>query len=427
MSALNILVFPCGSEIGLEIHAALRYAKDIRLHGASSVSDHGEFVYARYRQIAAQAGSDDLVEQLNGLIAEWGIDLVIPAHDSVIPVLAAAGSRLRAVAMVPDADTALVCRDKRLTYARLEPLGFVPATVDYPANAYPVFAKPAVGQGSQGAERVDGPERHHQLLDSGIDYVVNEYLPGEEYTVDCISDADGLLLHLAPRRRARVKSGISVRTEPVPADPEIAAMASAIAGELRLRGAWFFQVRRGADGRPKLLEVAPRIAGSMGLSRARGINYPLLGIYAHLGRPFSVLAQDYPLVMDRALGNRYRSGLHYERVYLDLDDTLVVDGAPSPLVMALLYQWSARQVPVILVTRHAGQPLDTLARHRICAELFERIVHIQDGSPKSATIGRDPAAIFIDDSFRERRDVLDTCGVPVFDLDAVEQLLDLRA
>lgn len=424
---MNILVFPCGSEIGLEIHAALRYAKDIRLHGASSVSDHGEFVYARYRQIAAQAGSDDLVEQLNGLIDEWAIDLVVPAHDSVIPLLAQAGSRLRAPAMVPDADTAQVCRDKRLTYARLEKLGIVPPAVAWPAPAYPVFAKPAIGQGSQGAERVDGPRRHRQLLDSGVDYVVNEYLPGEEYTIDCMSDADGRLLHAAPRRRTRVKSGISVRTEPVPADAAIAAMASAIADELRLRGAWFFQARRDRDGQPKLLEVAPRIAGSMGLSRARGINYPLLGIYAHLGRPFSVLAQDYPLVLDRALGNRYRAGLRYERVYLDLDDTLVVDGAPNPMLMALVYQWNARKVPVVLVTRHARRPLETLDRLHISPGLFERVVHIEDGSPKSEAIGRDPAAIFIDDSFRERRDVLESCGIPVFDLDAVEQLLDLRA
>ena len=427
MRRLNILVFPCGSEIGLEIHAALRYAKDIRLHGASSVSDHGEFTYARYRQIEAQAGSGDLVGQLNALIDEWAIDLVVPAHDSVIPVLAAAGPRLAAPAMVPDPDTARVCRDKRLTYARLQPLGFVPAAVDWPAPVYPVFAKPAVGQGSQGAERVDDAARHRQLLDSGTDYVVNEYLPGEEYTVDCMSDAEGRLLHAAPRRRARVKSGISVRTEPVPADPAIAAIATAIAGELLLRGAWFFQVRRDRDGVPKLLEVAPRIAGSMGLSRARGVNYPLLGIYAHLGRPFSVLAQDYPLVMDRALGNRYRAGLDYARVYLDLDDTLVLEDAPSPMLMALLYQWNARRIPVVLVTRHASAPLATLARHRICADLFERIVHIEDGSPKSAAIGADRAAIFIDDSFRERRDVLETCGIPVFDLDAVEQLLDLRA
>ncbi len=76
MRRLNILVFPCGSEIGLEVHAALRYAKDIQTHGASSVSDHGEFVYARYRQIQAQAGSEDLVGQLN----EAGLVQVMEAY-----------------------------------------------------------------------------------------------------------------------------------------------------------------------------------------------------------------------------------------------------------------------------------------------------------------------------------------------------------
>ena len=65
---VNVLVFPCGSEIGLEIHAALRHAKDICLHGASSVSDHGEFVYARYRQIAAQAGGT--LTEVNPLIVQ---------------------------------------------------------------------------------------------------------------------------------------------------------------------------------------------------------------------------------------------------------------------------------------------------------------------------------------------------------------------
>jgi hypothetical protein len=427
MPRLNILVFPCGSEIGLEIHAALRYAKDIRLHGVSSVPDHGEFVYARYRQIAAQADSDGLLDQLNALVAEWRIDLVVPAHDSVIPVLAAAGQRLHAPAMVPGAEMAATCRDKHLTYARLQHLGIVPAAIGFPAPAYPVFAKPAVGQGSQGAERVDCADRHRQLLDSGIDYVVSEFLPGEEYTVDCISGSDGVLLHAAPRRRTRVKSGISVRTEAVPLDAEIEAMANAIGVELRLRGAWFFQVRRDIHGRMKLLEVAPRIAGSMGLSRARGINYPLLGIYAHLGRPFSVLAQDWPLQMDRALCSRYRSGLAYSRVYLDLDDTLLLDDAPNPLLMGLLYQWRSRGVEVVLLTRHALRPQDTLDRHQISAGLFARIVHLEDGSPKSAAIGADRAAIFIDDSFRERRDVLETCRIPVFDLDAVEQLLDTRA
>lgn len=425
---MNVLVFPCGSEIGLEIHAALRHAKDVRLHGASSVSDHGEFVYARYRRIEASTDSGGLVEELNALIDEWAIDIVLPAHDSVIPLLAAAGARLRARAAVPDPDTAAVCRNKNLTYERLRHLDIVPAAASAPgAAAYPLFAKPAVGQGSHGAERVNDAPRHRQLADCGIEYVFSEYLPGAEFTVDCISDGDGALLQAAARTRARIKSGISVRTEPAPADPAVQAMAVAIAGELRLKGAWFFQVRHDRDGVPKLLEVAPRIAGSMALSRMRGINYPLLTVYAHLGRPFSVLAQDWPLVLDRALGNRYRAGLEYARVYLDLDDTLLVRDAPEPMLMALLYQWRARGVPVVLVTRHAGDPEQTLARQHICSGLFERIVHLRDGSPKSAAIAPGEAAIFIDDAFRERADVAAARGIPVFDVDAAEQLLDLRA
>ena len=35
-------------------------------------------------------------------------------------------------------------------------------------------------------------------------------------------------------------------------------------------------------------------------------------------------------------------------------------------------------------------------------------------------------AIFIDDSFAERRQVRESCGIPVFDLDMVESLLDWR-
>jgi len=428
---MNVLVFPCGSEIALEIHAALRACKGMRLHGASSADDHGEFVYARYRCIDADARDGEaLLSALNALIDEWAIDIVLPAHDSVIPLLAEAGAALHAPATVPDAATARLCRDKHLTYDRLAPLGFVPTRVRGLDTQYPIFAKPAIGQGSQGAERVDDAARHQALLGSGIDYVFAEYLPGEEYTIDCISDARGALLHAAPRRRTRVRNGIAVRTSAAPHDEALQAMAQAIADALRLRGAWFFQARRDASGRPKLLEVAPRIAGSMGLSRQRGINYPLLGILAHLDQPFRVLAQELPVEMDRALHSRFRSSLAYARIYLDLDDTLLLDGRVNPTLVALLYQWRAAGKAIVLLTRHAGCPSATLAAHHIHEGLFERIVHLTDGSPKSAAI--DPAelsggAIFIDDAFRERHDVHSRHGLPVFDLDAVEQLLDARA
>lgn len=425
--AINVLVFPCGSEIGLEIHAALKYSKDVELYGASSVSDHGEFVYLRYREVAAHVHSDDFIEQLNRLIEEWRIDIVLPAHDSVILKLAQCSAQLRAPAAVPELDVASICRNKNATYAHLADCDFIPASIQGLATEYPIFAKPAVGQGSQGAEVIHERERHQQLLNSSEEYVFSEYLPGIEYTIDCISDGSGRLLHVSPRERRRVKSGISVRTQPVQLEPEVTSMASVIAQAFAFKGAWFFQIKRNLRGQAKLLEIAPRIAGSMGLSRNLGINYPLLSIYAHLGMPFSVLTQNYPLQMDRALKSCFKADLDYERVYLDLDDTLVVNGKVNSALMALIYQWQGLGVAIVLITRHAQCPRDTLRRFRICLDLFSEIIHIVDGAPKSQFITPRCAALFIDDSYRERLDVSQVCGIPVFDLDAVEQLLDWRA
>jgi len=424
---LKVLVFPCGSEIALEIHAALGFNKAVKLFGVSSLSDHGEYVYANYRQIDAKADSESLVEQLNGLIEEWEIDIVLPAHDSVILALAERRAEVRAVVAAPEIAVARICRNKNKTYTFFEESGFVPRRVDAPSEGiYPIFAKPAVGQGSQGAEQVMERSRHEQLLRSGIEYVFSEYLPGIECTIDCISDASGVLLHLSPRVRERVKSGISVATRPFPLEVSLKAMAERIAGALRLRGAWFFQVKQSVLGEWRLLEIAPRIAGSMALSRNLGINYALLTLYAYLGMPFSVLAQDFPIRLDRALTNRFRVEHDYNCVYLDLDDTLIVGGRVNPTLAALLYQWQAQNVDIVLVTRHTRCPRKTLQHYRLAESLFERIEHIRDSTPKSQVIDRHRRAIFIDDSWRERLDVSRECGIPVFDIDALEQLLDSR-
>ena len=48
MQHKNILVFPCGSEVGLEINKSLKDISFITLFGGSSVSDHGLWEYENY-------------------------------------------------------------------------------------------------------------------------------------------------------------------------------------------------------------------------------------------------------------------------------------------------------------------------------------------------------------------------------------------
>jgi len=49
MKPRQVLVFPAGTEIGLEIHQSLQHCKEVVLHGAGQqTSDHAPFVYESY-------------------------------------------------------------------------------------------------------------------------------------------------------------------------------------------------------------------------------------------------------------------------------------------------------------------------------------------------------------------------------------------
>jgi len=47
----NVLIFPAGSEIGLEIYHALKYSHHVEVFGASGKSDHASFLYEEGRYV----------------------------------------------------------------------------------------------------------------------------------------------------------------------------------------------------------------------------------------------------------------------------------------------------------------------------------------------------------------------------------------
>jgi hypothetical protein len=193
---------------------------------------------------------------------------------------------------------------------------------------------------------------------------------------------------------------------------------------MSFHGAWFFQVKADADGELKLLEVAPRIGGTSALSRARGVNLPLLSLLEAERIPIQILASPQDVTIDRALVNRFKPLPSYSALYLDLDDTLILRDRVNPEMVKLVFQALNRGVRTVLLTRHAGDLPATLRQFRI-AGLFDEVVHIQDGRPKGDFI-REPDAIFVDDSFAERASVHAQTGIAVYDPAMVEALMDER-
>ncbi len=116
----NVLVFPAGTEIALEIHDALKFSKFVRLFGATSVPCHAEFVYAVCEENVPNADDPALIDALNAIIDKYSIDYVYPAHDSALLSLARAQARLHAPVVSSPLETVEICRSKNKTYEFLK-------------------------------------------------------------------------------------------------------------------------------------------------------------------------------------------------------------------------------------------------------------------------------------------------------------------
>lgn len=421
MKVRQVLVFPAGTEIGLEIHQALQHCKEVVLHGAGqSISSHAPFVYKSYHTLP-NINEADWLEELVNLCHKLKIDYIFPAYDDVIVALTRHRTQIPAVVLSASEEVCELTRSKSQTYKYLKAIVRVPRLYDHTdAKTFPLFVKPDRGQGSQGAQLVSNEAELTAATSAIRDPLVCEFLPGEEYTVDCFSDRDCGLLFCGTRVRLRMRNGIAVHTRSVELEG-VDDIAARIHDTLEMRGAWFFQLKRAIDGDLVLLEVAPRIAGSMSTHRVQGINFPLLTIFEHERLKIQLIILPNRVELDRALYNRYRLGIHYEALYIDLDDTLLIRNEVNILALQLIFSCINRRIPVSLITRHDGDLEETLKKYRIEA-LFDEIIHLDRTKRKSDYI-RKKNAIFVDDSFTERLDVQMRCCIPTFDCSMLEALI----
>ncbi|MHA7129372.1 ATP-grasp domain-containing protein [Algoriphagus namhaensis] len=424
MHKLKVLVFPCGSEIGLEVYRSLAFSRHIELVGASSVRDHGAMVYENYIGDLPFVDDQALIEELRQLVAERGIDLIYPTMDSVIAYLSRHREKLGCKIIGSSDQTNQIALSKRKTYEELTDLIPLPRVYNHPSeiSEYPVFAKPEVGYGSNGVKKLRNEAEVLKHVSKYPDALVLTYLPGDEYTVDCFTDKAGKLLFVGPRKRNRVQKGISVNTTPAAnVKQECLEIAERINRALDLRGAWFFQVKKDKDGVLTLLEIATRLGGSSALYRVKGINFALMSVFDAFDYPVAALENNFDLELDRAFDQRYRLAISYDTVYVDLDDCLIIENRVNSFLVALIFQARNEAKRVCLITKHERDLASTLKKFKLL-ELFDELIHLKKEDKKYRYM-KASKAIFIDDSFVERKEVYEQLGLPVFAPDAVPALL----
>lgn len=115
--------------------------------------------------------------------------------------------------------------------------------------------------------------------------LISEYLPGEEYSVDCLANHGESVL-IVPRLRKRIINGISVEGEFV-MEENIISYCSRIIKELQLHGNIGIQVKKSAEEEFLILETNPRVQGTISAALGAGVNLPVLAIKQELGLPIS--------------------------------------------------------------------------------------------------------------------------------------------
>lgn len=176
------------------------------------------------------------------------------------------------------------------------------SALGYPEKT--VCFKPAVSNGSRGFRILDASIDESDLLFNYKpsatymrqadakrilsaapfpELLVSEYLPGPEFSVDCLC-RQGETILAVPRRRTKMINGISVEGV-FEEQPEITDYCRTIIKELRLDGNIGIQVKQASNGQYLLLEINPRVQGTISAALGAGINLPLLAVKQALDLP----------------------------------------------------------------------------------------------------------------------------------------------
>ena len=310
----RILITGAGGPAAISIMKALDgqpydlFAADMSAYGS------GLYLVPECNRFILPAGSQPaFVPRLFEICRRHRIDIVIPTCDAELLPVARARSMFErnGVRVMLSPEAALErCLDKFALYEACKDHVPVPTTAVLTEEAvkmhwnWPVIVKPRTGSGSRGVVMVNSRNALARLAPNE-NLIVQEYLPGDEYSVDVFVDRCGTVHGAVPRARLRIDSGVAVASRTL-RDEALQAVATAVAAKVGVVYAVNVQIRLDAGGVPRLLEVNARFPGTMALTVKAGANMPLMSVHEILGIPLADDAGDFEeLAMVRYWRERY--------------------------------------------------------------------------------------------------------------------------
>jgi len=328
MGDITILLTGCGSEGAYGVIKSLRAnaERSIRMIGIDTNSEIANRYAVDEYCIPPRRSDPNFIPFVAHLARRKGVDVIFPIPTLELEMFAAKRSLFEAQGqrvIVSSEESLRVANNKALLFRWMNEKGF-PCTPHFrtvqcwedfvsavQVMGYPgrrACFKPPVSTGAQGFRVLDASTNRLELLLNAPpastitnlealrdvlasaypfpELVVMEYLPGVEYDVDVLVNK-GKVLSMVPRRNRRMWYGMSLfcTTE---YQQEIMRQTEEIVVSLGLSYVVSLSFKMDGAGAPKLIEINPRIPGSIISATMAGVNMPYLAVKLALGETVDI-------------------------------------------------------------------------------------------------------------------------------------------
>lgn len=163
---------------------------------------------------------ESYLEAICRIVKEKHVDLLIPVHDYEVQRIAIGKEIINTKVLVASLDAISGLVDKWNSTKHIADMGGVTARIIYSDTLLDgikkVIRRAKKGVGSKGIDIYDAQYIPNGILKDSYEaenYFVQEYIDGEEYTVDIASNKVGEPFLIIPRCRREVKAGVATKVE----------------------------------------------------------------------------------------------------------------------------------------------------------------------------------------------------------------------
>jgi len=240
----------------------------------------------------------DYIKELLQIVGTNRVDLLVPTVDLDLKVLAQNKQKfanLGCYVLISPANVIEICQDKRKTFRFLRKNGLdTPLTMSLRTAMaakklkFPCFLKPWDGAAGKGNAVVKNRKELEFFSKKAPNCIVQEFIPGTEYTCDIFVDFDMKARCVVPRKRIEVRGG-EVSKGQVVKNPRIMSQAVRLV-ELLGAGPGVITLQLFLDKQQKIkfIEINPRFGGGVPLSIKAGANFPKWIFQQLLGRKTNI-------------------------------------------------------------------------------------------------------------------------------------------